>query len=185
MAKTPVRCPFNDKLCIECTLYRGRHYYLCNCEHYRGYIKPKNTVITDGKLESVGFEKIKGLLEPWSEMSDKILVSEPADMLSKININKVSYLVIACRGHLEDQRTLIEALKTNAFYIGLLGSKKKVKTVFSNMVKEGVLEESLKRIHAPIGVPIATDTPEEIAISIMAEIIDVRRQKKNKKVTIC
>jgi len=51
-------------------------------------------------------------------------------MLSKININKVSCLVIACRGHLEDQRTLIEALKTNAFYIGLLGSKKKVKPYF-------------------------------------------------------
>jgi xanthine dehydrogenase accessory factor len=66
-----------------------------------------------------------------------------------------------------------------------LGSKKKVKTVFANIVKEGVAEESLKRIHAPIGVPIVTDTPEEIAVSIMAEIIDVRRQKKNKNVTIC
>ena len=72
MAKTPVRCPFNDKLCIECTLYRGRHYYLCNCEHYRGYIKPKNKVITNGKLESAEFDKIKGLLEPWSEVSEKI-----------------------------------------------------------------------------------------------------------------
>jgi len=47
--------------------------------------------------------------------ADKILVEEPADMLSKINVNKVAHLVIACRGHLEDQRTLIEALKTNAF----------------------------------------------------------------------
>jgi xanthine dehydrogenase accessory factor len=109
-----------------------------------------------------------------------ILVEEPADILSKININKVSYLVIACRGHLEDHQTLIEALKTNAFYIGLLGSKKKVKTVFANIVKEGVPQESLKRIHAPIGVPIATDTPEEIAISIMAEIVDARRQNKKK-----
>ena len=44
MAKSPVRCPFNGRLCIECTLYRGRHYYLCNCEHYRGYIKPINKV---------------------------------------------------------------------------------------------------------------------------------------------
>jgi xanthine dehydrogenase accessory factor len=112
--------------------------------------------------------------------ADKILVEEPADSLSKININKLSYLVIACRGHLEDQQTLIEALKTNAFYIGLLGSKKKVKTIFANMVKEGVPQESLKRIHAPIGVPIATDTPEEIAISIVAEIVDVRRQNKKK-----
>ena len=72
MAKTPMRCPFNDKLCVECTLYRGRHYYLCNCEHYRGYIKPKNKVITDGKLESVGFEKIKWLLEPWSVAPNKV-----------------------------------------------------------------------------------------------------------------
>jgi len=72
MAKTPMRCPFNDKLCVECTLYRGRHYYLCNCEHYRGYIKPKNKVITDGKLESVGCEKIKWLLEPWSVAPNKV-----------------------------------------------------------------------------------------------------------------
>ena len=48
------------------------------------------------------------------------------------------------------------------------------------MLKEGVAEESLKRIHAPIGIPIATDTPEEIAISIMAEIVDARRQNKKK-----
>jgi xanthine dehydrogenase accessory factor len=61
-----------------------------------------------------------------------------------------------------------------------LGSKKKVKTVFTNILKAGVSEEALKRIHAPIGVPIATDTPEEIAVSIMAEIIDVRRQSKKK-----
>jgi xanthine dehydrogenase accessory factor len=71
-------------------------------------------------------------------------------------------------------------LKTKAFYIGLLGSKKKVKTVFANILKEGVSEDALKRIHAPIGVPIATDTPEEIAVSIMAEIINVRRQSKKK-----
>ena len=112
--------------------------------------------------------------------ADTIVVEDPGDIISKLNINKVSYLVIACRGHLEDQRALIESLKTKAFYIGLLGSKKKVKTVFTNILKAGVSEEALKRIHAPIGVPIATDTPEEIAVSIMAEIIDVRRQSKKK-----
>jgi len=112
--------------------------------------------------------------------ADTIVVEDPGDIISKLNINKVSYLVIACRGHLEDQRALIESLKTKAFYIGLLGSKKKVKAVFTNMLKEGVSEGTLKRIHAPIGVRIATDTPEEIAVSIMAEIIDVRRQSKKK-----
>ena len=70
MAKSPVRCPFNGKLCIECTLYRGRHYYLCNCEHYRGYIKPNNKVNTDVQRESLDFNKIKGLLDPWSTTSN-------------------------------------------------------------------------------------------------------------------
>jgi hypothetical protein len=70
MAKSPVRCPFNGKLCIECTLYRGRHYYLCNCEHYRGYIKPNNKVNTDIQPESLDFNKIKGLLDPWSTTSN-------------------------------------------------------------------------------------------------------------------
>ena len=88
MAKTPMRCPFNDKLCVECTLYRGRHYYLCNCEHYRGYIKPKNKVITDGKLESAGFDKIKGLLEPWSVVPNKVKENafEPKIKLKIINM---------------------------------------------------------------------------------------------------
>ena len=70
MAKLPVRCPFNGRLCIECTLYRGRHYYLCNCEHYRGYIKPNNKVKSDIQHETVDFTKIKGLLDPWSTTSN-------------------------------------------------------------------------------------------------------------------
>jgi xanthine dehydrogenase accessory factor len=109
-----------------------------------------------------------------------IYVEDPSSMIAKLNINRASYLVIACRGHLEDQEALAEALKTPACYIGMLGSKKKVKTVFANLVQQGIPEESLKRIHAPIGVPIATDTPEEIAVSILAEIIDVRRRNKKK-----
>jgi len=112
--------------------------------------------------------------------ADQIIVEEPAMSLSKLNINKASYLVIACRGHLEDQEVLAVSIKTPACYVGMLGSKKKVKTVFANLIQQGVSEEALKKIHAPIGVPIACDTPEEIAISIMAEIIDVRRGNKKK-----
>ena len=98
-------------------------------------------------------------------------------MVPKLKINQASYLVIACRGHLEDQSVLEQAIKTPAGYIGMIGSKKKVKTVFSNLKAAGIPQETLDRIHAPIGLPIATETPEEIAVSIMAEIIDVRRQK--------
>ena len=70
MAKLPVRCPFNGRLCIECTLYRGRHYYLCNCENYRGYIKPNNKINKEIQHETVDFEKIKDLLDPWSTTSN-------------------------------------------------------------------------------------------------------------------
>jgi xanthine dehydrogenase accessory factor len=102
-------------------------------------------------------------------------------LISKLNINKASFLVIACRGHLEDHETLVEALKTGVGYIGMLGSRKKVKTVFANLVQQGIPEDNLRRVHAPVGIPISTDTPEEIAISIVAEIIDARRQNKKWK----
>jgi xanthine dehydrogenase accessory factor len=114
--------------------------------------------------------------------ADQIFVDDPAVMLPKLNIDKASYLVIACRGHLEDQEVLAISLRTPACYIGMLGSHKKVKTVFANLIQRGVPQETLKKVHAPIGIPIATDTPEEIAISIIAEIIDIRRRNKKKNI---
>ena len=78
---------------------------------------------------------------------------------------------------------LREALKTRARYIGMIGSKKKVHSVLENLAKEGFSGERLKSVHAPIGVSIATDTPEEIAVSIVAEIVDVRRSDKKAKAT--
>jgi xanthine dehydrogenase accessory factor len=115
--------------------------------------------------------------------ADEFFVEDPADMVPRLNLNKVSYLVIACRGHLEDQRVLAQAVNTSAGYIGMIGSRKKTKTVFSNLRTEGVTQAALDRIHSPIGLPIATETPEEIAVSIMAEIIDIRR-RKNKPETV-
>ena len=111
--------------------------------------------------------------------ADEFHVDDPATMVPQLNINKSSYLVIACRGHLEDQRVLSEALKTKAIYIGMLGSKKKGKTVFANLKKEGITQEALDGVHNPIGLPIAAETPEEIAISIMAEIVKVWRDSNH------
>jgi hypothetical protein len=66
MAKTPMKCPFNDRLCIECNLYRGRHYYLCNCKNYRGYIQPKDAINKPTEKEPADFNKLQKLLEPWA-----------------------------------------------------------------------------------------------------------------------
>jgi xanthine dehydrogenase accessory factor len=111
----------------------------------------------------------------------KLHVGEPEEIIPQLRLNKVCYVVIACRGHLEDQRTLAQALKTPARYIGMIGSKKKVKTIFENLKAEGVTQDDLNRVHAPIGLPIAAETPEDIAISIIAEIVDIRRRKPDKE----
>ena len=108
--------------------------------------------------------------------ADEFFVDDPATVVPKLGINRNSYIIIACRGHLEDQQVLEQAVKTTACYIGMIGSKKKVKTVFSNLNANGIPQEMLDKIHTPIGLPIATETPEEIAVSIMAEIIDCRRR---------
>ena len=106
--------------------------------------------------------------------AEDFYIEDPADAVAHLRLNKSSYAVIACRGHLEDQRVLAEVLQTSAGYIGMIGSRKKTKTVFANLVSQGIPAEALTRIHAPVGLPIATETPEEIAVSIMAEIIDAR-----------
>lgn len=83
MAKTPMRCPFNQKLCEECQLFRGRHYYLSTCEHYRGYIKTDTKPDTMHPSQKMDFASLKKLFEPWSAVDDNV---KPADMKIKIKV---------------------------------------------------------------------------------------------------
>lgn len=110
--------------------------------------------------------------------ADGILAEEFEMAIPQIRINKNSYIVIACRGHELDQRALEWAAMTEARYVGMIGSKKKVKTVFDSLKEKGIPQERLEQVHAPIGVEIHSETPEEIAVSIVAELIKVRRQKE-------
>ena len=84
------------------------------------------------------------------------------------------YVVIMTVGYRTDDVVLKGLLFKNFKYIGLLGSQAKVDTMFQNFRNEGVGEDVLKKIHAPIGLPLKSQTPEEIAVSIAAEIIGVR-----------
>ncbi|WP_024955573.1 XdhC family aldehyde oxidoreductase maturation factor [Sulfurospirillum arcachonense] len=90
-------------------------------------------------------------------------------------INNNSYIVIVTRGHSFDKDVLGQALRTDAKYIGMIGSKKKKKTVYSKLLDEGFVQSDLDRVACPIGIPIDAQTPEEIAISILAELIKVKR----------
>lgn len=96
-------------------------------------------------------------------------------VLPALQTNPSSYLVIVTRGHKEDMNVLRWAVGAEARYIGLIGSKRKVLSIYKVLREEGVAREKLARVHAPIGIEIGSLTPEEVAVSIVAELIAVRR----------
>jgi xanthine dehydrogenase accessory factor len=101
------------------------------------------------------------------------------EAFEKIKPNASTYMVIVTRGHRDDLRVLGWAVKTEARYIGMIGSKRKVLSVYNALEKEGVAPESFERVHAPVGLEIGALTPEEIAVSIAAELIAIRRNAKD------
>lgn len=110
--------------------------------------------------------------------AEEVIAEEFSSALKKLKTARESYLVILTRGHAYDQETLEWALGTEARYVGMIGSRKKVQTVFSNLKEKGVSEEKLNSVHSPIGMDIGAETPEEIAVSIVAEMIRERRKGK-------
>ncbi len=97
------------------------------------------------------------------------------DAFAKLQPNASSYLVIVTRGHKEDMRVLAWAVRTSARYIGMIGSKRKVISVYKALEQKGYRPEEFERVYAPLGLEIGALSPEEIAISIVAELIAVRR----------
>ncbi|MTJ81476.1 MAG: xanthine dehydrogenase [Telmatospirillum sp.] len=89
-----------------------------------------------------------------------------------------AYIVIATRGHREDLRVLRWAIGTNARYVGMIGSKRKIITLCKQLVTEGVPTSALEGLHAPVGLDIGATTPEEIAVAVVAELIAVRRRRE-------
>ena len=108
--------------------------------------------------------------------ADEIIVSEFENCFDRLSIDESSYVVIVTRGHLYDGLVLEQAVQTSARYIGMIGSKKKIQTLYQNLIGKGMSKESLDRVYAPIGLEINSETPEEIAVSIVAELIKVRGQ---------
>ncbi|MGB8427741.1 MAG: XdhC family protein, partial [Desulfobacterales bacterium] len=111
--------------------------------------------------------------------ADEIRVATDfASALDGRAIDRSAYIVIVTRGHLHDQTVLRQALHTPAAYIGMIGSRSKRDKIFSTLLREGFTDDDLKRVHAPIGLDIGAETPEEIALSIVAELVQVRAQKR-------
>lgn len=111
--------------------------------------------------------------------ADQVIGDDYVRSFSQLKIDKSSYIVIITQGHKSDEAVLGLALGTPAKYIGMIGSKTKVKTVSANLLAKGITQEQLNSVHSPIGLETNAETPEEIAVSIMAEIIKVCRSPQS------
>jgi xanthine dehydrogenase accessory factor len=96
--------------------------------------------------------------------------------IHELEPDESSWIVIVTRGHHLDKDALQAALETNATYVGMIGSPSKVKRIFKDLLKEGISRERLEQVHAPIGLDLGAETPDEIALSIAAEMVMIRKK---------
>jgi xanthine dehydrogenase accessory factor len=104
----------------------------------------------------------------------EVITGSFENIMERLPINDSSYLVIVTRGHSHDTTVLIQALETPAKYIGMIGSKRKTRIIFDKLIKDGFSKERIDAVYSPIGVDISAETPEEIAVAIVGELIKVR-----------
>ena len=107
--------------------------------------------------------------------ADSLIVEEYESAFSRLSVDEGSYIVIYTTGHVLDEQCLHFAVGSKARYIGMIGSKKKVMEVKERLLQKGVSQQQLDRVYAPIGIEIGAEIPEEIAISILVEIIKAKR----------
>jgi len=105
----------------------------------------------------------------------QVIAKDFDEVFAEVTPNESSYMVIATRGHRDDMRILRWAVQTQARYIGMIGSRRKAITVVRELTAEGLSPELFERLHSPVGLDIGAVTPEEIAVSIVAELIGIRR----------
>lgn len=106
----------------------------------------------------------------------KVICDAFTDALQQIPGDANTWFVIVTRGHKWDKVCLKEIAQKPHAYIGLMGSRRRVKIVMQNLAEEGIDPEVLSRVYTPVGLKIGAETPEEIAVSVMAEIIQVKNQ---------
>jgi xanthine dehydrogenase accessory factor len=119
------------------------------------------------------------VLDPRNEMvtaellpeADELVCGDPARAAELVAIDESTHVVIVTHAHEHDQTALASVLTSAAGYIGMMGSARKVQTIRARLAKEGVTAEQLERVHAPIGLDIGAETPAELALCILAEIV--------------
>jgi xanthine dehydrogenase accessory factor len=124
------------------------------------------TTVVDSRDEFANRERL-----PWA---DRVLAQDYKKALPQLSFTDTSYLVILTHRHANDFEILEYCIKKPFYYLGMIGSRKKVATAFQQLREKGSSEESIKRVHAPIGISIGAETPEEIAVAIAAQLVAVK-----------
>ncbi|MGB9887062.1 MAG: XdhC family protein [Moorellales bacterium] len=127
------------------------------------------TTVVDDRPEFASQERLP---------SCRVICGEFEKVLADYPVGPRTFVVIVTRGHRSDYACLRALINRPTAYLGMIGSKRKVETVFEELRKEGVTEEDLSRVYAPIGLDIGARTPEEIAVSIAAQIILANRRSR-------
>lgn len=118
-------------------------------------------------------------IERFPDASEIRVIEDYNNTLYELELDKDSFIVIFTRGHMFDHIVLKQALRTQAGYIGMISSRRKRDTIFQTLLDEGFTPDDLMRVHSPIGIPIKAETPEEIAVSIVAELINERGKQQS------
>ncbi len=126
------------------------------------------TVIIDDRESFANRDRFPG--------ADEIFAGEYEEIFPQLSITSSSFIIIVTRGHRDDMRVLRLAVEHGGGYIAMIGSKRKVIGVVKELEKDGIPRQALERVFAPMGLEIGAVTPEEIAISVVAEMIAVRRR---------
>ncbi len=141
-------------------------FYLAGMAHLANF----QTIVIDDREEFANRKRF-----PYA--GNIFLVDHFGSAFDTLFIDDSSYIVIVTRGHLHDQVVLEAALKTNAAYIGMIGSRSKREKTYSNLEKKGMSRQILDTVYSPIGLDIHAETPAEIGVSIIGQIIQVRAEK--------
>ena len=130
-------------------------------------------VVWDDRKEFANEERFKD--------ANKIICKDFDNINSEINITNNDFIVIMTRGHAYDYIVEKQILRSGAYYIGVIGSRNKNRVIKENLLADGFSENEIDSVCAPIGLSISADTPEEIAISIAAELILFRSKLENRR----
>ena len=152
---------------------------ICGAGHIAAQLVPLcsplgfRTVVVDDRAEFVNPTRFP--------LANQLVVAPSLDRaLDGLDLGPDTYVVVVTRGHVGDLAVVRQALRGQPGYIGMVGSQRKRKTVFEALARDGCSSDDLSRVVCPIGVPIEAETPEEIAISIVAQLIATRAARFSK-----